>query len=67
MEVGEVGIADFIKDFYANLAQEEEDGGRAGIKDARVLDKEILKGTTGGGKGKKLQNAREEGEAAEED
>lgn len=66
VEIGEKGIASFIKDFYGTLASAAEPGanGRP-AKDARILEKEILKGTTGG-KSKTLQDAREEGADAEE-
>jgi hypothetical protein len=81
IEIGEVGILNFVKDFYATLTSDGEDvvqrgGGGAnqrvasnaarGAKDPRVLEKEILKGTTGG-KGKKLQDAREEGQEADDE
>jgi hypothetical protein len=69
-EVGEKSMAEFIKDFYVNLAGAGaggRGGGRgtqgAGVgvggKDPAKLEKEIIKGTTGGKQGAVLQVARE--------
>lgn len=72
-EIGEQGMLEFIKDFYANLAGagagERGGGGRGtqgagagvgvGSKDPAKLEKEIIKGTTGGKQGAVLQVARD--------
>lgn len=73
-EFGEQGIAEFMKDFYTDLANNAAassgargaGGARAnvGVKDRRTLDKEILKGASGAKEGATLQNARR---AADED
>lgn len=69
VEIGEQGIAAFIKDFYGSLAaggDDLEQGNGRPVKDQRTLEKEIIKGTTGGNKNTKLQDARDEGEGADD-
>jgi hypothetical protein len=55
-EIGEAGIADFVKDFY----KEHPGADKGGVKTSAQLKKEILRGVNGGKTEPGLSNARDD-------